>query len=119
VSWLSEDVPEMLEAIVHRATRKSPHARYRDMAEFKRALDRLTGLDEPPQSRRTREVGHPEEVDVYQPVSQRGRRVAEILAAEFGIYSRPHSFAPSHSTVPPHDVESLTPVARESSGSAD
>lgn len=98
VSWLAEDCPEMLENIVHQATRKSPHARFETMADLKSALDTFAGLDDPPLSRRAPASVEPAEPDVYQPVSQRGRHVATVLAAEFGIYSRPHSppsFSPS------------------------
>jgi hypothetical protein len=91
---LNEDIPEMLENIVHQATRKSPLARFTDMKEFAHALQTFAELNDPPPSRRLPASAHPEEPDVYHPVSQRGRHVATVLAAEFGIYSRPHSPPP-------------------------
>lgn len=104
VSWLHEDIPEMLENIVHRATRKSPDARFEAMADFKRALDVFAGMDDPPPSRRARDIDLPQEDDVYTPVSQRGRHAATVLAAEFGIYSRPHSPPPPPAHPPPADA---------------
>lgn len=94
VSWLNEDIPEMLENIIHQATRKSPHARFETMAAFCEALDTFAGLTDPPQSRRLLLDDEAPEPDVYEPVSLRGKHVATVLAAEFGIYSRPHSPPP-------------------------
>src|SRR5690606_8929590 len=80
VSWLHEDIPEMLENIVHRATRKSPDARFEAMADFKRALDVFAGMDDPPPSRRARDIDLPQEDDVYTPVSHRvGSRVRNLF----------------------------------------
>lgn len=93
-SWLVDDLPVELERIVHRATRKSPSARFESAAELVQAFDRLLGVDEPLSSRTIHGFVEDRELDVYQPSTSKGRRAAEVLAREFGIYSRPHKTVP-------------------------
>ncbi len=94
VSWLHEEVPVTLERIIHKATRKAPDARFPSMRELQEALDGLLGFEEPPNSRMLSTELPEANEDIYEPVSARGRHVASVLAAEFGIYSRPHNPTP-------------------------
>jgi eukaryotic-like serine/threonine-protein kinase len=97
VSWLEEDIPPALEHIIHRATRKAPSARFPSMEDFAQALDALSELSEleqVPNSAHLSSHVPDSRDDIYEPVSARGKHVASVLAAEFGIYSRPHSPLP-------------------------
>lgn len=89
VSWLNEELPEALQQIVQRATRKAPAERFQTMREFEEAL--LEVLESDPESPRISFVPAGDEPDVYEPTSPRGRRVASVLATQFGVYSRPHT----------------------------
>lgn len=105
-SWLVDDLPRELERIVHRATRKSPSARFESASEMVQAFDQLLGVDEPLSSRTIQSFVDDEEPDVYQPSTSKGRHAAQVLAVEFGIYSRPHKTLPpglpsSHPPSPP------------------
>lgn len=95
VSWLHEEVPLTLERIIHKATRKAPAARFASMKDLQSALDGLLGLEDPPTSKKLSTVLPSANEDIYEPVSERGRHVASVLAAEFGIYSRPHNSSPA------------------------
>lgn len=89
VHWLNEDLPEAMQQIVHKATRKAPVERFQTMAEFVTALVELieADSDEP----RISFVPPGTEPDVYEPSSARGKHAASILATQFGVYSRPHN----------------------------
>ncbi len=95
VTWLHEEVPVTLDRIIHKATRKAPDARFASMKELQEALDGLLGLEEPPTSTMLSTELPEANEDIYEPVSARGKHVATVLAAEFGIYSRPHNPTPS------------------------
>src|SRR5690606_16541549 len=101
VSWLHEEIPPTLERIIHKATRKSPNARFATMEQFAQALDESLEQAEPPAGERLSMTVPNASEDIYEPVSARGKHVASVLAAEFGIYSRPHSPIP-----PAFDTES-------------
>jgi serine/threonine-protein kinase len=81
-SWLAEDLDPRLEAVILRATSKHPDNRFASMHEVLAALDAVIGLgpEQPisPPARRP---------DVYQPTTERGRRVARHLAKDFGPYA--------------------------------
>lgn len=106
VSWLHEEVPLTLERIIHKATRKAPDARFASMNDLKRALDGLLGLEELPTSQKLSTFLPSANEDIYEPVSARGRHVASVLAAEFGIYSRPHNAPPSAPETSPPAADS-------------
>lgn len=81
-TWLVEDLDPRLEAIILRATAKHPDNRFASMQELLSALDAVAGLGP--------DVTHPPPVhkpDVYQPKTERGRRVARALAKDFGPYA--------------------------------
>ena len=104
VSWLHEEVPITLERIIHKATRKAPDARFASMKDLQMALDGLLGLEEPPTSKKLSTLLPSANEDIYEPVSERGRHVASVLAAEFGIYSRPHGSPPPSAPSPGEDA---------------
>ncbi len=95
VTWLDENLPFLLERIVHRATRKAPDARFSNMRALVDALEDALSGEETPTSRRLTTVELSEGLDIYRPATERGKHAARILAAEFGIYSRPHLTAPT------------------------
>jgi len=93
-NWLNDEIPETLERIIHKATRKSPIARFEHMDDMAEAFDGMIGVDAPPSSRRLSTIMHTGEPDIYHPRTDRGKKAAGILAREFGVYSRPHSPPP-------------------------
>jgi serine/threonine protein kinase len=102
-SWLREDLSLPLERLIHRSTRKAPAARFANMQEMVAAFDRAleaedvcqNELDDPAIAEDAAELALglelqvPVDPDVYVPLSSKGQRAAEVLAIEFGIYSRP------------------------------
>jgi len=94
VTWLVDGLPEGLSALVRCATQKAPSRRPKDMAELRRLLSAIDP--------KHIQEGGAESVDwsdyaedVYEPTTERGRNAAEVLAREFGAYSRPHHPVPS------------------------
>jgi serine/threonine protein kinase len=88
VHWLNEELPEAIQQIVSKATRKAPGERFQTMSEFAQALSEL--IDSDFESARITFVPPSTEPDIYEPRSARGKHAASVLAMEFGIYSRPH-----------------------------
>ncbi len=95
-SWLKEEISPALERLIHRCTRKSPQARYETMDELVRAFD--DALEAGAQSGAFVQDSAPKDPfgeiseidpDIYVPMTKKGRKAAEVLAVEFGIYSRP------------------------------
>ncbi|HXS19203.1 MAG TPA: serine/threonine-protein kinase, partial [Polyangiaceae bacterium] len=113
-SWLHEEISPALEALIHRATRKSPAARFADMAQLVDAFDRAlaaadecgsddvasswgSGAGDDGQAADDQALIDP---DVYVPMSAKGQKAAQVLAIEFGIYSRPQRSWPPHERNP-------------------
>jgi serine/threonine-protein kinase len=97
VTWLEESVPEGLARLVRRCTRKCPDRRPSSMGEVLAELEglALTGDATTPAADQLAELSWGDyESDVYRPRTERGRAAAELLAREFGVYSRPHSPPP-------------------------
>jgi eukaryotic-like serine/threonine-protein kinase len=104
-SWLHEHIAPGLERLIHRCTRKAPHARYAAMDEVVKAFDDAARPlhfedDMPPSSHGGMLVSPFEfsafnDPDVYPPVTSKGKKAAELLAVEFGIYSKPQRTWPS------------------------
>lgn len=95
-SWLVDHLLPGLEEVILRATRKAPAQRYASMREFGSALDSVVGLVSRPhpdqselQATRDFHASEPETPppDVYEPLSERGRKAARLLAIEFGRYA--------------------------------
>lgn len=99
-SWLHENISPALERLIHRCTRKAKAARFLSMDEVVSAFDQVVSAE--------RDVegdvlvgshGHVlltqaeafglQDPDIYVPETDKGRKAAEVLAIEFGIYSKP------------------------------
>lgn len=91
VTWLVEGLPDGLPALIRDSTRKAP-SRRPTMAEFRR---RLAEIDPTTDSGADSIDWSDYSEDIYEPSTDRGRTAAEILAREFGVYSRPHHPVPS------------------------
>lgn len=99
VTWLDESLPFLVERIIHKATRKAPSARFSNMDALADALEAVLGPQDPWAKSRLSTLVLAQAPDVYPPVTERGRKAAQILAAEFGIYSRPHETVPPEALV--------------------
>ena len=99
-SWLHEHISPALERLIHRCTRKAKVARFSSMDEVVSAFDQVLSSDlEPddefPVSSRGlsllagAETFSLQDPDIYVPQTDKGRKAADILAIEFGIYSKP------------------------------
>lgn len=88
-SWLADELPPTLEAIIYRATRKDPANRFATMQEFARALEEIeTKSDYPePECSEVRPIDREESRDSYTPVSPRGEHAARVLARDFDPYA--------------------------------
>jgi serine/threonine-protein kinase len=101
-SWLHDEINPELERLIHRCTRKAPAARYRTMDEVVAAFDaaligrssELSRTEESTSASSLERAGSCDP-DIYVPLTDKGRKAAEILAVEFGIYSRPQRSWPS------------------------
>lgn len=78
-TWLVEELLPGLEAVIYRATRKNPEARYPDMKSFGAALDAVLGLAET-EALRAAEL---DPDDVYRPKSEKGAQAAQVLGRAF------------------------------------
>lgn len=107
-SWLHEEISPELERLIHRATRKSPAARYADMTQLVQAFDRaLAAADEFGEDAAALSSSLVEDgsldPDVYVPKSPKGQKAAQVLAIEFGIYSRPQRSWPPQDRAAPQE----------------
>ncbi len=93
-SWLDDDIHPALDRLIHRATRKAPGARFSTMTEVVTAFDAALAdahadEEEPSPPSGPQDSLALADPDVYVPSTEKGRKAAEVLAVEFGIYSRP------------------------------
>lgn len=94
VTWLVDGLPEGLSALVRSATQKAPSRRPKDMAALRELLHAID--PHAPQESSVESIDWTDYAeDVYEPTTERGRTAAELLAREFGAYSRPHHPVPS------------------------
>jgi eukaryotic-like serine/threonine-protein kinase len=83
-SWLVDDLPPGLDAVIARATRKDPARRFESMAALGMALAQV--LTEDPDMEKEIAPLAPGE-DIYRPVSEKGHHAARILARAFGTFA--------------------------------
>jgi len=94
VTWLVDGLPEGLSALVRQATQKAPSRRPKDMATLRNLLRAIDPTSSAPGGAESMDWTDYAD-DVYEPTTERGRTAAELLAREFGAYSRPHHPVPS------------------------
>ena|SRR6478735_1863157 len=103
ITWLVDGLPKGLSELVRQATQKAPARRPQDMTamrELLAAIDPAVIAEGGVESMDWTDYAE----DVYEPTTERGRTAAELLAREFGAYSRPHHPVPSKDAKDTPDV---------------
>jgi len=94
VTWLVDGLPAGLSSLVRCTTQKAPSRRPKNMAALLELLREIDPSVLHPGGAESMDWSDYAE-DVYEPTTERGRTAAEVLAREFGAYSRPHHPVPS------------------------